>query len=36
MGQCLAPCINKLEDDVYDKYIKDVDKFFKGYSTDLI
>ena len=36
MGQCLAPCVNKLEDDVYDNHIKDVDKFFKGYSTDLI
>ena len=36
MGQCLAPCINTLEDDAYDKYVKEIDKFFKGNNKDII
>lgn len=36
MGQCLGPCINKLEDNVYVTYSKDIDKFFKGYSNDIL
>lgn len=35
MGQCLAPCVNKLEDNCYDLYVKSIDKFFKGYSSDI-
>ena len=36
MGQCLAPCINKLDDDSYDVYIRNIDKFFKGYNNELL
>lgn len=36
MGQCLGPCVNKLEDNVYVTYSKDIDKFFKGYSNDIL
>lgn len=36
MHQCLAPCINKLEDNVYDEYVRNIDKFFKGYSNELL
>lgn len=36
MNQCLAPCINKLDDNIYDNYVRNIDKFFKGYSNELI
>lgn len=36
MGQCLGPCINKLEDNAYTTYSKEIDKFFKGYSNDIL
>lgn len=36
MGQCLAPCVNKIDEKAYDKYIKEVDSFFKGTNDDLI
>ena len=36
MKQCLGPCINKLEDNAYNAYVKDIDKFFKGYSNDIV
>lgn len=36
MKQCLAPCINKLQDNAYEEYIKSIDKFFKGYNNDLL
>ena len=36
MGQCLGPCINDIDENEYDKYVKEVDKFFKGNSNDLV
>lgn len=36
MNQCLAPCINKLDKDIYKDYVKDVDRFFKGNSNEII
>ena len=36
MNQCLAPCINKLDDNCFDNYVKEIDKFFKGYSNELL
>ena len=36
MGQCLGPCVNKLEDNAYVTYSKEIDKFFKGYSNDIL
>ncbi|MCI5745837.1 MAG: excinuclease ABC subunit UvrC [Erysipelotrichaceae bacterium] len=35
MNQCLAPCVLKIDDDAYDTYIRNVDKFFKGYSNEI-
>ena len=36
MGQCLGPCVNKLEGSEYVSYSKEIDKFFKGYSNDIL
>ena len=36
MKQCLGPCINNLKDDTYINYAKDIDKFFKGYSNEIV
>ena len=36
MKQCLAPCVNNLEDNCYNQYVKDIDRFFKGNSNELI
>lgn len=36
MGQCLAPCVNTLDDNTYLSYVKEIDKFFKGYSNDIL
>ena len=36
MNQCLAPCINEVDDSIFDSYVKNIDKFFKGYSNELI
>ena len=36
MNQCLGPCVNKLEDNAYANYSKDIDKFFKGYSSEIL
>lgn len=36
MNQCLAPCIVPLEEHCYDEYVRNIDKFFKGYSNELI
>ena len=36
MNQCLAPCINKIDDSIFDSYVKNIDKFFKGYSNELV
>lgn len=36
MNQCLAPCINKLDKNIYNEYVKDVDRFFKGYSNEIL
>lgn len=34
--QCLAPCVNKIEDDAYDKYIDLTVKFLKGDNRDIV
>ncbi len=36
MNQCLAPCINRLQENCYDEYVRNIDKFFKGYSNELL
>ncbi len=36
MHQCLGPCINKIDDNAYDNYLKEIDKFFKGNSNDIL
>ena len=36
IGQCLAPCENKLDENVYDEYIKNTVKFLNGSSTEII
>lgn len=36
MKQCLGPCIHKLDDNCYVDYVKEIDKFFKGNSSDII
>ena len=36
MGQCLAPCVNKIDVSAFDIYKKEVDKFFKGQSDELL
>jgi len=36
IGQCLGPCVNKLNEDAYKDYTKEVDKFFKGNTAELI
>lgn len=35
IGQCLAPCINKVEQDTYDKLINDIHTFLKGNIKEL-
>ena len=36
MNQCLAPCVNKLDDNCYVNHVKEIDKFFKGNSNELL
>lgn len=36
IGQCLAPCINKLEENVYDTYISSVNSVLNGTDNTLI
>ena len=36
IGQCLAPCINKLEDKVYDTYISSVNSVLNGTDNTLV
>ena len=36
MNQCLAPCINQVDESIFDSYVKNIDKFFKGYSNELV
>lgn len=34
--QCLGPCVNKIDKNVYQKMLDDIDKFFKGSNKDII
>jgi excinuclease ABC subunit C len=36
VGQCLGPCINHIEPTAYDKYIQQIEDFFKGKPKEII
>ena len=36
LHQCLAPCINNIDENECDTYVKEIDRFFKGYSNDIV
>ncbi|MEG1475285.1 MAG: excinuclease ABC subunit UvrC [Longicatena sp.] len=36
MGQCLAPCVNSIEDRVYEEMVSGIQKFLKGDTKDKI
>lgn len=35
LGQCLAPCINKISDEDYLKLVNKIERFLKGYDDDI-
>ncbi len=36
LGQCLAPCVNKIDDETYDKLRDEIKNFLKGNNSDKI
>jgi excinuclease ABC subunit C len=36
LGQCLAPCINKISDEVYNSIKKQIDDFFSGKNKQIL
>ena len=34
MGQCLAPCVNKIKDEVFDSLREDIKSFMRGNNQD--
>ena len=36
LGQCLAPCVNKIDDETYDKLRAEIKNFLKGNNSDKI
>lgn len=36
LGQCLAPCINEIDESVYTKMVNDIKRFLRGDTSDII
>ena len=35
MGQCLAPCINKIDEEIYNKIKEEIKSFIKGHNNEI-